>query len=502
MTPLEALAVVGFGTAVAGSVWRFFLVAAREARARMAAWRGWAAEAGVADLLDRGDGVLSGSAGDLRVQLRKYVEDEVHGTRVEIWGPRLARGLRLGPEGPGSLLGFRDRKEIEIGDDAFDREVSVQGPPALALALLDDVLRGSVRSLVRGQLHLPGHTALWASGRLDDGVLRIDVPQRSNAARGRVYDKDHREVEPAGRTYLDGEHKLPQVLRVGLELAARLSRPEDLPRRLAERMAAEPEARVRLKLVLTLLREFPEEAAARQAALAARDDPDADVRLRAGIALGAEGRDVLIGVAGGEGAEDGTSARAVAALGDSLTLAQATEFLKKALRTQREATARTCLKALGRQGGSEAIQTLKQVLAVEAGLRRWPRRALAIDAAAALADTGDPSVEPALLAALQSPSTMVGIAAAQALGRVGTAAAVVPLREAEARDPSLRSPARQAIAEIQARLGGAAPGQLSLAAGGEAGQLSMAEDEEMGRLSLSSGAPSQGAPDERPMRSS
>jgi hypothetical protein len=500
MTPLEVVAVLSFGATIAGIIMSSYFVAAREARQRMESRRGWAAEAGVTDLVDRGDAVLIGSAGPFRVQLSDYVDDEVHGTRVEIWAPRMATGLRLGPEGLGAAL-FRSRKEIEVGDDAFDRAVSVQGPPALALALLDDVLRSSVSSLVGGRLHLPGHTALWASGRLIDGVLRIDVPQRSNAARGRAFDKNHREVEPAGRTYLDGEHKLPQVLRVGLDLAARLSRPDDLPKRLAERMAAEPEARVRLKLLLTLLREFPEEGAARQAALAARDDPDADVRLRAAIALGAEGRDVLVGVAGGEGAEDATSARAVAALGDSLTLAQATEFLKKALRTQREATARTCLKALGRQGGPEAIQTLKQVLAVEAGLRRWPRRALAIDAAAALADTGDPSVEPALLAALQGPSTPVGIAAAQALGRVGTAAAVVPLREAEARDPSLRSPSRQAIAEIQARLGGAAPGQLSLA-GGEAGQLSMAEDDETGRLSLTGEAHAQPAPGERRARPS
>ena len=54
-------------------------------------------------------------------------------------------------------------------------------------------------------------------------------------------------------------------------------------------------------------------------------------------------------------------------------------------------------------------------------------------------------------------------------------------------DASLRRPARQAIAEIQARLGGAAPGQLSLA-GAEAGQLAMVEDDEAGRLSLSDDA--------------
>jgi hypothetical protein len=41
------------------------------------------------------------------------------------------------------------------------------------------------------------------------------------------------------------------------------------------------------------------------------------------------------------------------------------------------------------------------------------------------------------------------------------------------------------VAEIQARLAGAAPGQLSLVAeGAEAGQLSLAEADAAGRLSL------------------
>ena len=88
----------------------------------------------------------------------------------------------------------------------------------------------------------------------------------------------------------------------------------------------------------------------------------------------------------------------------------------------------------------------------------------------------------------------MSVAAARALGRVGTVAAVAPLREAAERRGDLRSAARQAIAEIQARLAGAEPGQLSLA-GGEAGALSLA-DGEPGRLTLaeehssSRGAPS------------
>ncbi len=77
------------------------------------------------------------------------------------------------------------------------------------------------------------------------------------------------------------------------------------------------------------------------------------------------------------------------------------------------------------------------------------------------------------------------MAAAKALGRVGSARAVLPLKEVaerSRRDLELRPAARQAIGEIQSRLQGASPGQLSLA-GAEAGQLSLAQAE-AGRLSF------------------
>jgi hypothetical protein len=98
-----------------------------------------------------------------------------------------------------------------------------------------------------------------------------------------------------------------------------------------------------------------------------------------------------------------------------------------------------------------------------------------------------------MLEALRSEDPPVSVAAAQALGRVGTVAAVVPLREAAEQGGDLRRAARQAIAEIQARLAGAEPGQLSLA-GGEAGALSLA-DGEPGRLTLAAGEPRLAPPD-------
>jgi hypothetical protein len=69
------------------------------------------------------------------------------------------------------------------------------------------------------------------------------------------------------------------------------------------------------------------------------------------------------------------------------------------------------------------------------------------------------------------------LAAAHALGRVGTVAAVAALREAmERHGDLLRSAGREAIAEIQSRVSGAGRGQLSLAEP-VAGALSLAEAE-------------------------
>jgi len=64
-----------------------------------------------------------------------------------------------------------------------------------------------------------------------------------------------------------------------------------------------------------------------------------------------------------------------------------------------------------------------------------------------------------------------------ALGRIGSVAAVLPLQEAAAKPPRDREvdqAVRQAIAEIQSRINGAAQGQVSLV-GTDAGKLSMTD---------------------------
>jgi hypothetical protein len=240
--------------------------------------------------------------------------------------------------------------------------------------------------------------------------------------------------------------RVPEILAGVLEVARGLVAPKDLAGRIAANVRREPEAGARLQGLLMLAREFPGHPATRKALLAAREDASEEVRLRAGMALGDEGRETLVDLVKRTGTGDACAARAVSFLGQGLPEGLAEATLRRALGgAGRPQTAQACLEALAQLGRSEA--------------------------------------EGLMIEALRSPDPQVKTAAARALGRAGTVAAVGALREAmPPHGDLLRSVGRQAIAEIQARLAGAEPGQLSLA-GGEAGALSLA-DGEPGRLTL------------------
>jgi HEAT repeat protein len=234
---------------------------------------------------------------------------------------------------------------------------------------------------------------------------------------------------------------ISEILPSLLEIGKRLATPIDLRRSLVENVKRDSESGARLQNLLFLIRELPRYPGTEEALRAACSDWSSPVRLQAARALGAEGRDILLALAH-RLEDDGVSAEAVSILGRELPAEQAKALLDRAALNGCMGTAFACLEVLS-QGRAEAqlIETLKH-------------------------EDAD-----------------IQLAAARTLGDIGSAAAVLPLKEARSgRDFALAHAARQAIAEIQARAEGASPGQLSLA-GAEAGQLSLAETAE-GQLSL------------------
>jgi HEAT repeat protein len=352
---------------------------------------------------------------------------------VQVPGPPEFRDVRICPE-PLFKLG----REIEIGAAHFDAEFFIDGPAKPVFALLDAETRR----------------------------LLVDVK-----------DKYGLEITSGEiKTVFSKDENVPDVLPLLLEIRERFALQIEIPRRLAENARLNPEPGVRLQNLLLLIRELPGDpetiGALREACL----DPAPEIRLRAARELGEEGRDVLVDLAESL-LNDAVSAEAVSALAGELPFERVNAILDRALSRRRERTARACLEAIGRGGDAAAVEVLAKVLEREHG-------ELAPVAAWALGATGSPAAEPPLIQVLQRDDENLRIVAANALGRVGSVEAVLPLRELADRFllGEIRKAARQAIAEIQSRLQGATPGQLSLA-GAEAGQLSLAEAE-AGQLSL------------------
>ena len=435
MEPLFGL----LAAAIAGSV--AYLVRSERRRAQLRVWRAAVERVGLTGVEESEGGIFEGafvrgSSGDLRVRLESYRKGKYeHGTKIVVTGlGHGAGGLSLRREGLGTAIEKRviGEREIEVGDPSFDAEYYVQGEAPLALAILDPETRRRLAGLLRGRVAVEGREPAEVDASLSDGVLEVRVKESG---------------------FSSNRERIPDILPAVLDVARRLVAPKDVAERIAENVWREAEPGARLRAVLTLAREYFPHPVTRATLLEARDDASEEVRLRAAMALGEEGRETLVDLVERADTGDSSAARAIEALGERLSAEAAEAALRRALgEAGRPQTALACLEALGRMGRPEA--------------------------------------EGLLLEALRSEAPSVQAAAARALGRVGTVAAVAALRQAmPPHGDLLPSVGRQAIAEIQARLAGAEPGQLSLAAG-EAGALSLA-DGEAGTLSLADGEPGQ-----------
>lgn len=435
-----------FVVGLAGTVgWLAYQHEVAERRARLWIWRVAAVGAGV-NVVEETPGnlvmspTITGQAGPLRVRLERYRPSRGKtGTRIVVVGFKKGElGLELRRQG---LLDGLRGDEVTIGAPDFDREVYVQWDATKALAVFDAETRWKVLDLLRGLVSV-GEKKLPVKASFRDETLEVLFDESPYSGEDRIAE--------AFRGVLAG------VLDVTRRLVLRDS-PLD---QIARNLASEPEPGVRLQSVRRLAREVYHSPELWDPLVAACEDPVAEVRLEAAMAVGPAGRATLRALVADEETADAVAARAVDALGVELTAGQTATELRRALAQRRGATARACLAALASWGE-------------------------------------EPKSESLMIEALASADPEVAAAAARALGKVGTAAAVATLRDATPAWPGdLRSAARQAIADIQARLTGAAAGQLSLA-GGDAGALSLAEDSE-GRLSLSEGQAAANGPASEP----
>lgn len=454
---LGALALVGMG----------FGLAIHLQKRRFAYWRAAAEAVGVTDLQPGSMGMgcdLTGVWRERRVSLEIVSGGRYQPSKLRM----MLRGtstLNLRPEVTGlpdePSFGIFEPAEIQIGDQAFDNQLYVAGPEETLHAVLDAETRLKLRELIGGYIPLPGRPR---------GALRAEVVIKYGDA---VADFGlwQREVV---RTELGG------VLQALGDVLGRLEFSGDRPRRILENQVTEPEGRVRLENLRFLTTRYRRHPAVAEAVKRACADENEDVQLFAALRRGgAEGLALLTDIASREWSSDGCASQAVKELGRRLPRERLHAILSHALRTHRVETAVSCMESLARSADAEAISAIVRVLAVEQGR-------LAQEAVRALGLSGLAAAEAPLLVALGRPEIKLG--AISALGQVGTARAVPSLKDAEGGlfDATFKRAARQAIAEIQSRLHGASPGQLSLATDAQ-GQLSMADEDPRGRVSFPDG---------------
>jgi len=444
----------------------FMIRAQRRAReAQVRRWRSVAERLGLRELESAtpfaGNPRLTGRAERRRVQFERYTQGKyLSFTQVTVEGNS---GITLRREGSTIATNGRGEREIELGDDDFDAEVEVHGAPERVRALLDAETRVIVRRMLGGLLELPGRPPVTIRGTvvLADGELRALFAEQP--------------TPPTPRELSEGLGAL-------LALAERFQRPANVAQRLASSIEHEPQWPVRLRGLELLSTSYPNDPATVAASRHALADELAEVRLQAAIALGEEGQGMLLEIASGERVEDATAAHAIDVLGDRFPADLGMSLLQQALRLRRLHTADACIHVLGRVGGTAASPLLAKVLSREIG-------PLAVAAAQALGKSGGPEAEEALLDALGRGAPDLRIPVIEALGHTGSVRAVLPIKNAAEgpdSDADVRRAARQAVAEIQSRLPGATPGQVSIAEG-EAGQLSIADDDPRGRVSLPEG---------------
>ncbi len=433
--PHPALYRMVMGPAAGVAAVRAFL-----ARHRVAAWQGVGRELGLR--LESPAGVkleLSGDIDGWRVVVSEWrsADYSVH-TLFRAFKPGAIASLFLSRERV-----FNRGDDIQTGDEEFDREVCVLGDESTAFAVLDRETRSTVRAvLARRDITLQrGDLSCELSGYVKDRLLITSI--------------------------LDDILLLAPCLSIASK---------EIPLRLAKNAASDDFPLLRRRNLELLYQYFRETDSAREAFLQAASDPRPEMRLTGATYLG--DFDLVAKIAGVESGDVELRLRAVRNL-IVFGAERAGPLLDRLLSTSLPAVLKAVVAGIGQLDYRAAAPTLIALL----GRADAETAAAAADA---LRRVGDPSAEPALLSLLERGEPVAQIAAARALGQVGTVRAVESLLAYTQGlfESDLKLAAREAVGAIQARLGSAEAGRLSLSGAAEGeGALSVALSG-TGRLSL------------------
>lgn len=391
--------------------------------------------------------VMSGRLEGFEVAASLHTRDEreilqivVDGTARE--GGEIPRELRLGRQ----VVALRlvTPEDAITGDAGFDDQVLVGGRAPVALAVLTPAARRAFLAALERNL----------TARVEGGRVTIEC-----AADGA------------------GEEAVGAV-RAAVALAGELVLPPGgVGFTLARRAVEDPLPGVRLHAFEAIAHQ-PGDLGTGDDDRAARRllaDPHPELRLRAAMRLGAEGVEVLARMVRTPAPKE----RPVKGerLWWELKLPDGASPPDEALFETVEAHELRRARALRHLAEHAPRELVVLPLVREALHGPGQLRAAALDALAVL---GVPSLEPEALDALGSHDPGVRQAAVGALAAIGTAAAVPALRalaEGGFADRAVRRAAADAISRIQARLPGAAAGQVALAGAPDAaGRVSIAPD--------------------------
>jgi HEAT repeat protein len=315
------------------------------------------------------------------------------------------------------------RDDLQVGDESFDAAVYVRGDEGEMLARLTPPARRALKTLIE------------RGAKLESGKLELEL-----------------------KTQVTDAHELTGTMRA-LAAAARLFHLNgvSVPEALAHNAASDPEARVRLRNLSVLLRDHPRTELARQAAAKALKDPEPAVRLRAAEFLPGTAASPVLQALVRSSAETWVRAEALRVLARTCAYEEISDTVALALGAPEVELRQEAVRAITRGRAHAKVDALAE-------MANDPPLELVEALVEAFEQLGGPRAEEALLRLLAHESNWVRALAAKALGTTGTVRAVEPLLPLTRglMGGDLQEAARDAVRQIQGRLGDVEAGALAV----------------------------------------